>query len=262
MLYKHNHSCQYCGGYTNDPVLEVEHKIPKSCGGTDKLSNLTLSCKTCNQDKDNYTLKEWLTDLEDKDFRKKLFKLRYNNVKEILNKEENINLKGAGRVNSYRFKLGNEIKKLHSKVKFSTGAKTKYNRNQIANLDKRHYFDALCVEEAESNYTFDKGFKVLNIKATGRGTRQRTLLDKYGFPRAYRSNQKYVDRFKTGDLVKAKITKGKNKGVYFARVSTRKSSYFRLDCFDGSKVDGVNSKYLELLQRGDGYSYSFEKLAV
>lgn len=262
LLYNYNHTCQYCGGYSEDEILEVEHKQPKSKGGTNRLANLTLSCKTCNLDKGNRNLKEWLIDLKNKDFRKKIIKTRYNNIKKILDKKESLNLKDAGRVNSYKYKLLAEIKKIIKNIETSTGTKTKYNRNQIANLDKTHHFDALCVKTVESSYSFDKGFKVLNIKATGRGTRQRTLLDKYGFPRAYRSNQKYVDGFKTGDLVKAIVTKGKNKGTYFARVSTRKSGYFRLDCFDGTKIDGVNSKYLTLLQRGDGYAYSFEKLAI
>ncbi|ADL12612.1 RNA-guided endonuclease IscB [Acetohalobium arabaticum] len=261
LLYKHNHTCQYCGGESGDPVLEVEHKIPSSRGGTDSIKNLTLSCKTCNQDKDNRTLKEWLQDLKEQDFRKKLPKVRYKNVKQILESKVDISLKDAGRVNSYRYKLLDQLKSICSNIETSTGAKTKYNRNQVAELEKTHYFDALCVGTAKQEYSFQKGFKVLSIKATGRGTRQRTLLDKYGFPRAYRSRNKYVDNFKTGDLVKAVIPKGKNKGVYFARVSTRKSGYFRLDCFNGSKVDGVNSKYLNLLQRGAGYSYSFEDIA-
>lgn len=259
LLYKHNHICQYCKGASKDPVLEIEHIIPKSRGGNNSLNNLTLSCKTCNRDKDNLTLKEWLAKLEKMDFRKKLLRVRYNNVQEMFDNKTTHNLKDAGRVNSYRWKLFNKLKEI-TKVECSTGAKTKYNRNQIANLDKTHYYDALCIKEAQNSYNFDKGFKVLDIKATGRGTRQKTLLDKYGFPRAYRSRNKYTNGFKTGDIVKAKVTKGKNKGTYYARVSTRKSGYFRLDCFDGTKVDGINSKYLTLLQRGNGYSYSFEKL--
>ena len=261
LLYKYNHTCQYCGGYAKDPVLEVEHKVPKSQNGSNKISNLTLSCKTCNNDKDNRTLKEWLGDLEKKSFRKKLVKLRYENVKNIIENGNNVSLKGVAYINSYRFKLLNELRKIIT-VDTSTGARTKYNRNQIATLPKEHYFDALCIGKAQNNYNFDRGFKVLNIKATGRGTRQRTLLDKYGFPRAYRDNQKYVDGFKTGDIVKAVVTKGKKQGKYFARVSTRKSGSFRLDCFDGKKVDGINSKYLTLLQRGDGYSYSIKELAA
>ena len=263
LLYNYSHTCQYCKGVTNDPILEVEHKNPKSRGGSNKISNLTIACKTCNQDKNNLTLEEWLVDLEENaNKRKKIISTRITNIKRILGTEENISLKDAARVNSYRKKIVAVLSKHTDNLETSTGAITKFNRSQL-NLTKEHYIDALCTgENVPNKFIFPAGLKVLSIKATGRGSYQRTLLDKYGFPRAYRSREKYTHNFKTGDLVKAIVTKGKKKGIYFARVSTRKSGYFRLDCFDGKKIDGVSYKYLELIQRGDGYSYSFEKLAI
>lgn len=39
--------------------LEIEHKIPKSRGGTDELVNLGLSCQPCNTDKANMTVDEY-----------------------------------------------------------------------------------------------------------------------------------------------------------------------------------------------------------
>ena len=38
----------YCGGLSGDNVLEVEHILPQSKGGTDKVSNLTISCRVCS----------------------------------------------------------------------------------------------------------------------------------------------------------------------------------------------------------------------
>ena len=38
LLIKHRHTCQYCGGACKDPVLEVEHKRPKSRGGFKQYS--------------------------------------------------------------------------------------------------------------------------------------------------------------------------------------------------------------------------------
>ena len=50
--------CQGCGAdYNFDPrVLEVDHINPRSQGGTDALSNLTLLCPPCNKEK-----RDWLT---------------------------------------------------------------------------------------------------------------------------------------------------------------------------------------------------------
>ncbi|MHA2270506.1 MAG: RNA-guided endonuclease IscB [Candidatus Hodarchaeales archaeon] len=57
LLHKWSRKCIYCGK-TNLP-LEIEHMIPKSRGGSDRVSNLTLSCRPCNQQKGNQTATEF-----------------------------------------------------------------------------------------------------------------------------------------------------------------------------------------------------------
>jgi hypothetical protein len=60
LLTVHKHKCAYCGGLSGDTVLEVEHIYPQSKGGTDKISNLTISCRVCNEDsKGALTLDQW-----------------------------------------------------------------------------------------------------------------------------------------------------------------------------------------------------------
>lgn len=66
LLEKYGHTCQYCGGKSSDPILEWEHMIPRSRGGSDRLKNATLACHNCNQDKGNHTLEEWQTILQDR----------------------------------------------------------------------------------------------------------------------------------------------------------------------------------------------------
>lgn len=39
--------------------LEVEHIIPNSRNGSNRVDNLTISCVDCNQKKDNQTTKEF-----------------------------------------------------------------------------------------------------------------------------------------------------------------------------------------------------------
>jgi len=48
-------TCQYCGRVAGKDgvVLEIDHKIPVSEGGTDDYNNLITSCKECNQGKSN-----------------------------------------------------------------------------------------------------------------------------------------------------------------------------------------------------------------
>ena len=66
LLDRYQHRCQYCGGISGDPVLEWEHKIPKSRGGSDSIKNATLACHTCNQEKGSLTPGEWAKKIQDK----------------------------------------------------------------------------------------------------------------------------------------------------------------------------------------------------
>jgi 5-methylcytosine-specific restriction endonuclease McrA len=50
--------CYYCGAPGLD--LQVDHKIPKSRGGTDARGNLVAACRNCNSAKGNRTPEEWL----------------------------------------------------------------------------------------------------------------------------------------------------------------------------------------------------------
>jgi 5-methylcytosine-specific restriction endonuclease McrA len=55
ILKRDNHQCQYCGACDN---LTVDHIIPKSKGGASTWDNLVTACSSCNNKKDNKSLKE------------------------------------------------------------------------------------------------------------------------------------------------------------------------------------------------------------
>jgi len=95
----------------------------------------------------------------------------------------------------------------------------------------------------------------LLIKATGRGSYQRTRLTKYGFPRGYLTRSKRIKGFQTGDMVKAEVTKGKKIGLYTGRVAVRASGSFNIQTAVGV-VQGVSHRYCKVIQRADGYGYS------
>ncbi len=45
--------CGYCGrwAWELDSGLTADHKTPKAAGGSDKIKNIVLACKPCNQRK-------------------------------------------------------------------------------------------------------------------------------------------------------------------------------------------------------------------
>ena len=52
LLEKWQRKCAYCGA-VNLP-LQIEHIHPKSKGGSNRTSNLTIACEKCNQAKKQY----------------------------------------------------------------------------------------------------------------------------------------------------------------------------------------------------------------
>ena len=55
IFLRDNNKCQYCGRVNN---LTIDHIIPKSRGGKDTWSNVTVSCVRCNNKKGDKTPEE------------------------------------------------------------------------------------------------------------------------------------------------------------------------------------------------------------
>ncbi len=54
VLERDNFRCVYCGCDLRAEPLAIDHRVPVSAGGTNVLSNLQATCKTCNARKKNY----------------------------------------------------------------------------------------------------------------------------------------------------------------------------------------------------------------
>ncbi len=232
LLEKFNRRCVYCGA--QGVPLQIEHIFPKSRGGTDRVDNLAIACRACNQAKGSMTAEEF----------------GYPNIQSQTKKT----LKDCAIINATRWKIYDVLISTGLPVECGTGAKTKMNRINLG-LPKTHYYDACCVGTSTPNRLYFKTNGVLYIRAKGRGTRCRTNLDRFGFPRGYLSNQKTFFGFQTGDMVKVLVPKGKYKGMWHGEVACRKSGYFDIKN-NGQKVaQGINYKYFTTVQRFDGYSY-------
>ncbi len=60
VLEKWQRTCAYCGA--KGVPLQVEHIEPKARGGSDQVSNLALSCATCNRAKGTQQIEDFLKD--------------------------------------------------------------------------------------------------------------------------------------------------------------------------------------------------------
>lgn len=248
LLYKYKHTCQYCNGVSNDSVLEVEHIQPKSKGGTNRIGNLTLSCRSCNQDKGALLLEDWKASLGCS----KLALARKQGIERVLNGKCKTQCDMAA-INSTRNSLFYGLLEQGFAVSTGTGGMTKFNRKQHG-IPKDHALDAVCVGAPIEQPIAGWNKPVLEIKCTGRGSYQRTRLTKYGFPRGYLMRSNSVHGFATGDMVQASVPKGKKQGNYIGRVAVRASGSFNIQSKDGL-VQGISHKHCTLIERGAGYGF-------
>lgn len=240
LLEKWQRRCAYCDA-ENVP-LEVEHVVPRSKGGSNRVSNLTLACRPCNERKGNRPVHEFLS-RQPKRLKRILAGLKAP-------------LRDAAAVNASRYAIGRVLKGTGLPVSFWSGGRTKYNRT-AQQYPKAHWIDAACVGETGATVKLDPHHVPLTITATGHGRRQRCRPDSYGFPRPAAPRAKRFQGFRTGDLVTACVPKGKFVGTHTGRVAIRHRPSFRLTTTEA--VFDVHPKHLTVIHQADGYGYSQPK---
>jgi hypothetical protein len=236
VLIKFNHTCAYAGARSPcDQVLNVDHLIPRSRGGSNRASNLVCACRKHNEEKGSLSLEEYST----------LRGLDFSHIKA----QAKAPLKDAAAVNATRWALFNRLKALDLPIETGSGGLTKFNRTKQG-LPKAHWIDAACVGESTPKNLKIKDVQPLRIRATGHGSRQMCRTDRHGFPKKHRTRNTSFMGFETGDIVRADIPKGKFAGRHFGRLSAvRQRPSFTLNGFD------VHPKYLKRIHRSDGFEY-------
>jgi len=229
LLAKFNHRCAYCE--RTDLPLTQDHVIPRSAGGSNRVSNLTLACLPCNQAKGNQSVTEFLADRPEK----------LRSLTAQLKKP----LSSCATMNILRNRLAAMAEATGLPVVQSSGAETKFNRKRFG-IQKTHALDAAFTGEMAA---CPKGTatRTLSIKATGRGSYCRTRTDAFGFPRLHLPRTKMVRGFQTGDIV---LTP---KGV--GRIAVRTKGHFALAT--AREKTTINPNHCRLAQRADGYNCQF-----
>ncbi|MDB9489232.1 RNA-guided endonuclease IscB [Dolichospermum circinale CS-534/05] len=237
LLEKWGRQCAYCG--VKDVPFQIEHIHPRSKGGSNSITNLTLSCEKCNTKKGTKDIKDFL--------KKDLSKL------EKILKQAKRPLADAAAVNTTRTALLEVLKATGLPVETGSGGLTKFNRSQ-QQLEKNHWIDAACVGKSTPILNI-KGVKPLLITANGHGSRQSCRTDKYGFPSRHVPREKIHFGFQTGDIAKAVVTTGKKIGTYVGKVAIRSTGSFNISTKNGL-IQGISHKFCKRIHAKDGYSYA------
>lgn len=125
LLEKWQRTCAYCGN--KDVPLQIEHILPKSRGGSDRASNLTLACEPCNVRKGRQTAEEF----------------GYPEIQA----RARVPLKDAAQVSSLKTAVVQHLQAIfgEEQVRTTFGYETKYKRIQVLDLPKSHANDAVAI---------------------------------------------------------------------------------------------------------------------
>jgi 5-methylcytosine-specific restriction endonuclease McrA len=232
LLEKWGRRCAYCG-QSNVP-LEIEHIVPRTRGGSNRVSNLTIACHGCNGAKGERTAAEW----------------GYPQVQA----QAKTPLRDAAAVNTTRWALNQRLVQTGLPVETGTGGRTKWNRTRRG-LPKTHWLDAACVGASTPPRLQVKGLVPLAITAMGRHSRQMRRPNAFGFPDKAPKATSVVGGFRTGDIVRAVVPATSTKaGVYVGRIAIRANGSCNIKTATDT-VQGIHYRYCQPLHRGDGYAY-------
>ena len=232
LLEKHGRKCFYCGKSVSK--FEVEHMIPKTRGGSNRIDNLTLSCHECNQKKDTLTAEEFI---------KQILPAKKATAKLKQLPNEKRLFKYMAHMNATRWSLYNTIKEKYSNVKMTYGYITKYNRIQ-AGLPKAHHIDAKCITGFSTVPSMKQ--TVIKIKMRRHNRQLHQLTFSKGHIRKAASLPKIIFGFQLYDLVLF------NNHRYYIK-GRRSSGSFDLVSVEGLKDTNRSYKKLTLLAHTKAY---------
>ncbi len=233
LLTKWQHRCAYCRQPSKR--FEIDHLLPRSRGGSNRITNLVLACHACNQAKGDQTAEEF--------------------GHGHLLVQAKAPLKDAAAVNATRWALYERLRKVGLPVETGSGGLTKWNRVQ-RRIPKTHWLDAGCVGRSTPAHLRWKDVVPLSIGATGRHSRQMCRTNEAGFPDKAPKSTSVVGGFRTGDLVRAVVPPSSKKaGVYLGRIAIRATGSCNIKTALGT-VQGIHIRFCCSLHKGDGYTYS------
>lgn len=245
LLAKWQHQCAYC--QAAGVPLELDHVHPRSKGGSDRIANLVIACRLCNEAKADQAIEVFLADRPEMLAR--------------VQAQRRSPLHDAAAVNSTRWALYDHLKALDLPVETGSGGLTKWNR-QSRNLPKTHWIDAACSGRSTPEHLQIQHVRPWMIQAQGRQDRRMVNVDKHGFPRGRAKGPSCILGFRTGDLARAVVTKGKKIGTYVGRVAIKSDGYFKLTGRPFGMVEGIHARYCTPIHRNDGYTYAIGEAAL
>ena len=256
VFHRDGRRCAYCGTVKAERY-ELDHIVPKSRGGTNRVSNLVVACQSCNIAKGNMPVEDFLARNP----------ARLAKVRGVMRSR----LADASQMNIIVPALIGKVEQMGLPVSTHDAYTTSWTRNRL-DIPKTHVNDALCIGSPDALGVIPES-KTL-IRATGHGDRQMLRApDRHGNPRGqgyrdycaldrerqgytscpgHRSRRKLLRGIASGDFVQLHHRK---RGVFkgYAALDKKRG---RVAVTVDNKPVSVMAKDVVLLAHNHGYRVS------
>ncbi len=214
ILFRDNHTCQWCRGTSKDRILNVHHIESRKTGG-DRPDNLITLCKRCHS-------------------------LIHSTHQEHKIKRPSEGFRDTTQMGVIRWCIYGQAKTFFPNVLLTYGYITKHKR--IAHeLEKSHLVDARCISGHPLARPEDVRYIMKMVRRNNRQLHKATI--KKGGRRQRNIAPKLVYGFRLFDCVRYQD----QVGFVFGR---RSSGYFDLRTLDGTKISAsANYKKLRIIQK-------------
>ena len=214
VLFRDQHSCQWCFGKSKDRILNVHHIESRKTGG-DRPDNLITLCETCHD-------------------------LLHRTHQEDRIVRKSGGSRDATQIGTIRWCVYYQAKALSPQVHVTYGYLTKHTRISHQ-LEKSHLVDARCISGNPLASTDTSWYLIKWVRRNNRQLYKATI--RKGGRRQHNTAPKYVQGFRLFDCVRYR-------GQVCFVFGRRSSGYFDLRTLDGTRIHAsANCKQLTVIQR-------------
>lgn len=220
VLWRDNHTCQYCKGKSKDKILNIHHIESRKTGGN-APNNLITLCEYCHT------------------------QYHQGNIKLPKTIRRGASFKDAAFMGSMRWAFYNKLKKIYPNVHMTYGYITKNKRIEHG-LPKEHYVDARCISGNPLAKPLGYIFYQKKVRCHNRQIHKMSILK--GGVRKLNQADYLVKGYRLFDRVQYH---GKEYFIF----GRRKSGFFDIRTLDGEKVNkgSISYKKLKLLEISKGF---------
>lgn len=214
VLFRDQHTCQWCQGKSKDPVLNVHHVESKKTGG-DRPDNLITLCETCHD------------------------------LIHQTHQEHKVTKKGHGfrdmtQMGMIRWRIYEQARAQFPNVHLTYGYLTKHTRIEHG-VEKSHVSDARCISGHPLARPNGMWHLIKLVRRNNRQIHKATI--RKGGKQQRNTAPKYVHGFRLFDCVRFQ-------GQVCFVFGRRSSGYFDLRTLDGTKIHAsANSQKLTVVQK-------------